>query len=198
MTECFDSPTDTREEILAAAYRALSVHGYADLTIEKIGEEFEKSTSLIYHHFDGKDDLLLACLEYMLGQFETDAPAVHQAAPTAAIEEILDWVLQTDTDREQYQFLSSLTELRMQAAHDERYVAHFTKSDRVLHDRLTAVIRYGIETEAFTECDPEAVAATIQTSLLGAMVRGATTENDEWVEPVRNEIQAYLRQRLYG
>lgn len=69
--EPFATPSNTREEILAATYRSLREHGYADLTIEKIGREFEKSPSLVYHHFDDKDDLVLAMLDSLLDSFET-------------------------------------------------------------------------------------------------------------------------------
>ncbi|MEF8774483.1 MAG: helix-turn-helix domain-containing protein, partial [Halobacteriales archaeon] len=59
--ELFDADAeDTDEALMAATYRALCEHGYADLTIQQIGAEFEKSTSLLYHHYDGKDELLVA------------------------------------------------------------------------------------------------------------------------------------------
>jgi AcrR family transcriptional regulator len=61
-----DEPADTREAIMQATYRALRAHGYARLTIQRIGDEFPKSKSLLYHHYDGKDDLLLEFLSYML------------------------------------------------------------------------------------------------------------------------------------
>jgi len=70
MDDPFAEPSDTRQAILGAAFRALCEHGYANVTIKRIGDEFDKSPSLVYHHYDGKDDLLIDLLEYLLDEFE--------------------------------------------------------------------------------------------------------------------------------
>ncbi|VTT87832.1 Transcriptional regulator, TetR family [Halorubrum sp. DM2] len=70
MDDPFAEPSDTRQAILGAAFRALCEHGYANVTIQRIGDEFDKSPSLVYHHYDGKDELLIDLLEYLLDQFE--------------------------------------------------------------------------------------------------------------------------------
>ncbi|ELZ53713.1 MULTISPECIES: TetR/AcrR family transcriptional regulator [Halorubrum] len=88
MDDPFAEPSDTRQAILGAAFRALCEHGYANVTIKRIGDEFDKSQSLVYHHYDGKDDLLLDLLEYLLDQFEasiadgsaTDPPEGEEAS----------------------------------------------------------------------------------------------------------------------
>ncbi|OYR59012.1 TetR family transcriptional regulator [Halorubrum ezzemoulense] len=66
----FAEPTNTREAILGAAFRALRKHGYASVTIQRIGDEFDKSPSLVYHHYDGKDDLLVDLMGFLLDEFE--------------------------------------------------------------------------------------------------------------------------------
>jgi len=74
-----DSPNrtaaDPNEEIMRATYRALQEHGYADLTIKRIAEEYGKSTAAIHYHYDTKDDLLAAFLDYILDQFQN---TVHE------------------------------------------------------------------------------------------------------------------------
>ncbi|TKX70207.1 TetR/AcrR family transcriptional regulator [Halorubrum sp. SP9] len=70
MNDPFAEPSDTRQAILGAAFRALCEHGYADVTIQRIGDEFDKSPSLVYHHYDGKDDLLIDLMGYLLDEFE--------------------------------------------------------------------------------------------------------------------------------
>ncbi|OYR82216.1 TetR family transcriptional regulator, partial [Halorubrum ezzemoulense] len=70
MNDPFAEPSDTRQAILGAAFRALCEHGYANVTIQRIGDEFDKSPSLVYHHYDGKDDLLIDLLGFLLDEFE--------------------------------------------------------------------------------------------------------------------------------
>lgn len=197
MTKPFGNPSNTREEILAATYRALRTHGYAELTIDRIGEEFEKSTSLIYHHFDDKDDVLLSCLEFMLDQFEHGHGGISIDEPDA-MEEIINSVLNSAPTCEELSFMDSLVELRAQAAHNPEYRAHFDRSDRVLRDRFAAIVRAGIDSGTYDpSCDPDAVADTIHTALIGAMVRRATTDDTGWIDPVAAELQAYLRTQVY-
>ena len=46
--------SDSKKEIMEATYEALCKHGYAELSIEKIADEFDKGKSLIYYHYDDK------------------------------------------------------------------------------------------------------------------------------------------------
>ncbi|MFD1562767.1 TetR/AcrR family transcriptional regulator [Haloarchaeobius amylolyticus] len=195
--DVFEEPADTREEILAATYRSLRDHGYAELTIKKIGTELERSPSLIYHHYEDKDALVLACLEYLLEYFEGELSDGKIDDPPARLEEVLEWWLATDADDEWMGFVTAMVELRTQAIRDPAYREHFTRSDRVFADSIAAVIRAGIETGDFQECDPEAVAATIQTTILGTVLRRSSTDGDDWLDAVRDELGMYLRTRVY-
>lgn len=192
----FSNPTGTREEILTATYRSLQAHGYSDLTVDKIGAEFDKSKSLIYHHYDGKDELVLECLEFMLGRYReaVDGPVDD---PRSKLESVLDRYLGGDVDGDDRRAAATLFELRAQAAHDEEYRDHFTRSDRVFEDAIASILRDGIERGAFRECDPDAVAATLLTTISGGMIRRATTADDAWVAAVRAELEAYLEARVY-
>jgi AcrR family transcriptional regulator len=190
---------DTEAALMAATYEALCKHGYADLTIEKIGEEFDKSTSLLYHHYDGKDDLLVAFLGYVLDQFEADVPSDDVADSWSELQGLLDHVLAPTLDAGRREFTKAMVELRAQAAHRPAYRAAFTRHDQFFHDRLTTVVREGVERGEFTAVDPERVAAVIQTAFNGAMVQRVTTDPDDGgvpVEAVRRELEAMLDRHL--
>lgn len=193
----FESPETTREEILAAAYRALCAHGYAELTIERIGEEFEKSVSLIYHHYDGKDELLLACLDFMLEQHETGTDPEIGSNPRAEIEALCEWLAFDDAPAEHRQFHRALAELRGQAPHNPAFREHFTRSDTFFRDRLVEIIDAGIEDGTFRDVDAERIAEMIHTIVSGAFFRYATSDSDAWLSAVREELRAYLEDRLY-
>jgi len=193
----FSDPDGTEEEILAATYRALTEHGYTGLTIQRIGETFEKSPSLIYHHYDDKDDVVLACLAFMLDAFEESVVGKEVERPREELERFVAWVTDATASAEQEEFVSLLTELRSQAAHDAAYRRHFTRSDRVFERYLETVIEAGVEQGVFRECEPAAVAATVVTLLAGVMLRQSTTDDDVWLADVGEELDHYLTQRVY-
>lgn len=185
-------PADTRAAIMAATYRALCEHGYANLTIQTIGDEFSKSKSLLYHHYDGKDDLLLDFLEFMLERFETDVFGEADADADDRLESLLDHVLCDRLEEERAAFTQAMIELRAQAAHDPAYRDHFTRSDQLFHDDLADVIRGGIEDGVFRDVDADRVAALLLTVMDGARLRRATAENDAAIRATRRELDAYV------
>ncbi|WIV68266.1 TetR/AcrR family transcriptional regulator [Natrialbaceae archaeon AArc-T1-2] len=198
-TDVFAEPDGTREAILAATYRALCEHGYSDLTIQRIGDEFAKSQSLIYHHYDSKDELVLACLEYMLERFEEAFADDELAGPRDRLEAFVELVLAADLEADSHQFFASLIELRARACHDDDYERHFTRSDRVFENYLADVIETGVDRGAFRDCDPDRVATTIVTMLAGVMLRRSTTDDETtWLPALRAELATYLETRVYA
>ena len=190
-------PADTRETIMGATYLALCEHGYADLTIQRIGDEFEKSKSLLYHHYEGKDELLLDFLEFMLDRFEETVPVEEDAGAEAHLEAMLDKVL-APPEGESGDFFAALVELRAQAAHDPAYRDHFTRSDRFFREGLSSLVRAGIDEGVFRDVDPEATATFLQAFVGSVMFTRATSDHDEDVgRMLREELEAYLRCRLY-
>jgi AcrR family transcriptional regulator len=185
----------TRAALMRATYRALSEHGYADLTVERIGEEFEKSVSLVYHHYDSKDALLVDFLDSMLDRFEADVALDEQENAHAHLQALLDRVLSPSLDDERYAMISAIAELRGQAPHDGPYRQQFTRSDRFLRDRIAEIIERGIDQGVFREVDPERTAGMLLVTINGAMTERVTTTN-ETTQAVREELEEYVRLRL--
>lgn len=192
-----DEPAETRIEILKATYGALCECGYADLTVERIGEHFPKSTSLIYHHYDGKDDLLLDFLSYLLEDFESRREMEDEADADERLAELLDWGLSPPPDEDAAALRDAMAELRAQAAADAEYRRHFDEHDELLIDGIETIVADGVESGVFREVDPRAVAETIHTVLTGAMLQGATTTTFD-PAAIRDEIEAYVEGRLLG
>lgn len=192
----FAEPADTREQILAATYRTLCDRGYADLTISAIGEEFEKSPSLVYRHYDSKDDLVLECLQHMLDRFDRQLTDADLTDPQERLAEVVA-LDEDDGPPERQQFFSALVELRSRAVHDEAYREHFTRSDEQFVSHISEIVRAGIDQGVFRECDPEQVAQTLVTTLSGAMVRHATSADDDWLGDFWAGLEAYLERCVY-
>jgi AcrR family transcriptional regulator len=195
--ELFDGDADdTEAALMAATYRALCEHGYADLTIQKIGEEFEKSTSLLYHHHEGKDELLVEFMGYVLERFESGVPFAEVDDPWERVVRLFDHILAPSLEPDRREFTSAMVELRAQAAHDPEFRAAFTRHDEFFHERMATIVREGVEAGRFREADPARVAALVQTTFNGAMLQRVTTDDGVDVEDVREELEATLRVRL--
>ncbi|WP_458187943.1 TetR/AcrR family transcriptional regulator [Haladaptatus sp. NG-WS-4] len=192
-----DSPEGTREEIMCATYLALCEHGYAGLTIQRISAEFPKSKSLIYHHYDGKDELLLDFLEFMLERFERTVPVEDANGADDHLCAVLDHVLATPLPDERREFARAMVELRAQAAHDERYRDHFTRSDRFFRDGIARIIESGVEAGVFEDGDPEATATFLVTAVNGSMTQRVTSDDDT-TSTVRDQVETYVRTVLKG
>lgn len=190
MRTFFSDPTGTKEELLAATYRALHQHGYTALSLQTIGEEFPKSTSLIYHHYDSKDALVVDCLDAMLDQLEANIPA-EPSDPHESIAAFLTMIY-ADPDSEDYQFLRALTEIRGQAPHDDAFQAQFRRADRILQRRLETAIAAGVEREVFVVENAERTANQLYTLLTGAMVRRTSTGDSVCLNAFHAAVESLL------
>jgi AcrR family transcriptional regulator len=186
----------TRVALMKATYEALSEHGYADLTIERISEEFEKSVSLVYHHYDSKDALLVDFLEFMLDRFEADVAFDERDDARARLRALFDRVLSASIDDERRALMGAITELRAQAPHNEAFREQFARSDRFFHARIAAIIEAGIDQGVFRDVDPDRTAELLLTTINGAMIGRVTTAEEAPIRAVRAELDEYVRLRL--
>ncbi|WP_193310210.1 TetR/AcrR family transcriptional regulator [Halorubrum halophilum] len=211
MDDPFAEPTDTRQAILGAAFRALCEHGYADLTVKRIGEEFDKSPSLVYHHYAGKDELLVDLLEFMIDDFEESVSAsAFDVPPRERLDAFVGAMTDPDSIPNEYgpdgRFMTAIVELRAQAATDDAYRDHFDRSDRVFEEFLEQTVRAaaadlrderaaaGDDAEVSGEepVTPAEVASTLQTLSTGGMVRWATTSDHGWTADAQRGARRYL------
>lgn len=191
-----DIEDETRTAIMEATFEALCEHGYANLTIDRIGEAFPKSKSLLYHHYDGKDDLLREFLDQLLARHEGQAPAPADESPASQLDMLLDHLLDPDPDPDRMAFKRAMIELRAQAAHDEEYREHFTRSDRLFRERFEDLIEAGVAAGEFHTDDPERVAGLLVTLINGGFVEFVTTETATRGR-TREAVEAYLDTALH-
>lgn len=190
-----ENPESTREEILKATYEAFCEHGYSGITIQRISDKFPKSKSLLYHHYDGKDDLLLDFLEFMLDQGEEQLPLQTGEGADEHIEMIVDSMFLSGQIMNSEDFSRAMVELRAQAAHDEQYREYFSRTDRFISKHVEYVIRSGIEQGVFQDVDPEETAALFQVMFVGTTTQRVTSD-ESILEDCRAEFERYVRECL--
>jgi len=185
----FGDISGTREEILEATYYALCEYGYAGLTVGKIGDYFDKSQSLIYHHYDDKDGLLVGLLEYMLEQLEHQVPFPEEP-PEDYIDVVVDQIFD-ETGNQDGAFTQAVIELRAQTAHNEEYYELFRRSDDFIRKQLTQIIRAGVEKGVFDVDEPKESAALFQTVLIGIQTERLTADTKTIAES-KAEFRRYV------
>lgn len=183
---------ETRTAIMEATYRALCEHGYADLTIDRIDEEFEKSKSLLYYHYDDKDEILLNLLEYILDQFAVEDTVDPEDDPDIQLRTFIEAFLPWTLDEEADEFQTAVFELRSQALSDGDYREQFARADALLIETIVSLIEDGIGAGTFREVDTERTAEHIYSTINGAMLRRLTTEDESAVRTARKELDEYV------
>ncbi|GAA0449245.1 TetR/AcrR family transcriptional regulator [Halococcus dombrowskii] len=183
-------PTDTREEIMEATYRALCEHGYANLTMQAIADEFEKTKAVLHYHYDTKDELLAAFLEHLLDRF-TSRLDVDSDDPNARLDALVDELLLglDDESGEDREFHTALLELRAQAPHNAAFREQLAANYDLLLDMLTTIIDDGIEQGVFHDVDAERLAALIMATMLGGRVHQITLDREAIALDVREVLE---------
>jgi AcrR family transcriptional regulator len=206
VTEDFfaDPPTDTREEILQAAFEVLQEQGYSGLSIKLIANKVGLQKASVYHHYSDKDDLLLSFVDYILDTIESELIQASDYDPKAQLEEILDSVLLGETAPTSIveisppsdDLLRVFIQIRAQATHNPEYRDRIIAIDERHEEHLATIIQRGIDAGEFRDVDPNQIATTLGTFITGAFSRRAT-RNQPCLTPVHESVYSYLENTLY-
>ena len=162
------------DPIMAATYCALCKHGYADLTMQDIAEEYEKSKGNLHYHYDTKRDLLLSFLDHLIERFRDRLPD-EDAPPAERLEAFLDAVLSPPDEGRHREFDTALLELKAQAPYDEAFHDRLIALDALLRETVRDIVEDGIEAGVFVEeADPAALTDLTVTVIDGAHTRAVT------------------------
>ncbi|EMA05561.1 transcriptional regulator, TetR family [Haloarcula vallismortis] len=181
--------SDQTEEIMQATYRALREHGYADLTIQRIADEYGKSTAAVHYYYDTKDDLLAAFLDYLLERFVDSIHAVETTDPEARLDLLLDELLVKP--QENPDLSVALLEMRSQAPYKEAFSDRFRQNDEYIRYLLKAVINHGIDEGVFNDVDAEHVTRSLLTIIDGARTRAVMLDDTDELETARQTASEY-------
>ena len=177
------------EEIMQATYRALREHGYADLTIQRIADEYGKSTAAVHYYYDTKDDLLAAFLDYLLERFVDSIHDVETTDPEARLDLLLDELLVKP--QENPDLSVALLEMRSQAPYKEAFSDRFRQNDEYIRYMLKAVINHGIDEGVFDDVDADHATRSLLTIIDGARTRAVMLDDTEELETARQTASEY-------
>ena len=166
---------------------ALEKHGYSELSMQKIADEFDKSKSLLYHHYDGKEEILLDFLDHQLQVFREKAEEDSEEDVKEAFEEKAFMAFEEETGMKWF------IEIRTEGLRDERFRKRFQDFSRVYREKLQSLMKKGKEKGVFHEVDVEKVSRFIDALNKEAIFRAANCED---TGDLRDELHFYLEKRV--
>ncbi|MDT3437720.1 TetR/AcrR family transcriptional regulator [Haloarcula sp. 1CSR25-25] len=178
------------EAIMEATYRALREHGYADLTIQRIADEYGKSTAAVHYYYDTKDELLAAFLDYLLERFVDSIQDVETTDPEERLEVLLDELL--IKPQENPDLSVALLEMRSQAPYKETFSERFKQNDEYIRYMLKAVVNHGIDEGVFNDVDADHVTRSLMTIVDGARTRAVVLDDSDGLETARRTAREYV------
>lgn len=194
-----ESPVDTREAIMEATFRALSKHGYSNLRMRDIGEELDKSRTLIHYHYDGKLDLITEFLEYVIEQYEGSVEITEETDPWTELDRRINQCLfgpEFEDDFGHWERMRVYHDLFSQVQHNDRhreiFDAHYTK----IRNSITQAIERGIEEDVFRDVDAEELAQLITDIIHIARERKISLGHDDAPDQTRRAIDEFLLSSL--
>ena len=187
-----DDSVDTHDAIMRATYRALCKHGYANLTMQDIADEFDKSRSLLHYHYDTKEELLLAFLDNLIGWIGDRLAESDTEEPLERLQEYVDKFV-VDPDQEgRESFALALLELRLQAAHNDAFQEKLAAHYRSNVEAVAEIIETGVEAGVFRETDPYETGEAIYTALVGARMYQVTLGAEDASGRMRDALAAFV------
>lgn len=182
--------SETDQAIMEATYRALREHGYADLTIKRIANEYGKSTAAVHYYYDTKDELLAAFLDFLLERFVDSIHDVETTDPEERLELLLDELLVKPQENPDLSI--ALLEMRSQAPYKEAFSERFQQNDEYIRYMLKAVVNHGIDEGVFNDVDADHVTRSLMTIVDGGRTRAVVLDDLEELETARRTASEYV------
>lgn len=164
-----DEPTS---EILDATYHALCKHGYAELTLQCIAAESEMSKASIHYHYDSKNDLFVAFLDFLYDRYTAQIDSTARDSPRDHLRSLLEVLLTDDEDTPGTEFRTAMLEVKAQAPYDDEIQDRLVEFGDYLFVRIREIIAAGVDAGEFDESvAPSRIAEVFTTMIVGTHTR---------------------------
>ena len=185
------SPT-ARAEVVSAVKNALATHGYAGLTTKKVAAESDKSEAFFFYHYDTKDDLVVAFLDWAIER-NRDQLAELDDDPVTRLYDALDFLVGDPADDVDRGVNVAMMELLSHAPHNERFHERLTAYEQSVIDLFVDILDEGIAQGQFEAVDTHDVASYLVVTANGTAGAAMALGMDGVDAGVRRELDRYLR-----
>jgi AcrR family transcriptional regulator len=188
---------DTKLEILEATQRALIEHGYSDLSTEKVADELGRSQSLVHYHYETKDDLLAAFVEFYSERFRGMLSTIEDRAPEERLAAFVALMAGNAAVPEVRSLNLAMYELQADAVRKPVVQEALTGYHETLTDFLVETIEEGISAGVFTDENPRRTADLLLSALDGALLQQYTLDVEAVERVAFDGLTEYVLATLY-
>jgi len=175
-----------REEILLATIDEIERRGMSSVRVSDIAESLGVSSGLVFYHFDTKDALLVAALEFAVVRdaVRLDKALAKDGDPIQRLRHVLTSYGPTGAAHGWTLWIEAWST----ALREPPIRASLRKLDQRWRDALDHVITEGIETGDFTCGDPASTVARV-----GALLDGLSVAALIYKSVSRKQLQTWVR-----
>ncbi|MFC6988837.1 TetR/AcrR family transcriptional regulator [Haloplanus sp. GCM10025708] len=137
--------TEESDDIMCATYRALCRHGYADLTMQDIADEWNKSKAALHYHYDTKQGLLLSFLDYLFDQYRRRVADPSGDDARERLLSFLDASLAPSDRDASREFQTAALEIKAQAPYEGAFRDRLVELDEFVRRRVRELVAAGVE-----------------------------------------------------
>jgi AcrR family transcriptional regulator len=185
-----------RAELIKAGYEEILENGIQNTTLDAVVTRAGSSKGGALYYFPTKDDLLIAVLEWLLGQLDHSLEDVvrAQGSPRARLASELELLFHSvEINRNLYLVLFDFVTL---ATRSERFRSPFERFNRRCRERDIAIVEEGIRVRQFRNVKAADAAATIRALVdgycLGWLMEGATASIEVYRDRARAVLGSFL------
>ena len=184
---------DRRAELIRVAYRLMARDGVHRVPLQQISAEAGVSKGLLIYHFQTKDGLVLASLEWVLES--TEARIREQLAesddPATAISKVVDAVwISPEANRDFFRFYLDGVEHQARSPEFDEFA---DKAKSIMNTFYREVIVAGLEAGALDVKDPAVAAIQMRAVIEGTFLQWLQTS--DW-RTNHQEYRDHCRQAL--
>jgi AcrR family transcriptional regulator len=187
-------PAAARAEAVEAVRRALAKHGYAGLTTRKVAAESEKSEAFLFYHFDSKEELVLAFMDWATGRVAERLDTAGD--PVERLYALCDALVGDPGNDVERGTNVAMMELLAHARHNEQFRERLVAYERAIVADTADLVREGIAAGQFRDVDPESTAAFLLTLADGTVGAVQALGMTDLGEGVRARLFDYLAREV--
>lgn len=187
-----DHRTETEQQIMDATLRALMTHGYANLTISDVSDEFEKSPSLIYHYYDSKEELIAELYDFLSEVYFEFVREIDVDDPVQRLQLLIKSVLAAHEDDPDRNFYSTLYEIMVHVPHSPLLKERYIQNERQATEMIADILREGMETGQIKPIDERETAAFLSAAIDGIRLHRVLLGDDATVPISPQMVEQWL------
>ncbi|MBO0992978.1 TetR/AcrR family transcriptional regulator [Bacillus sp. SD088] len=156
------------EQIFLGFYTAISIHGYSNLSLEKIAKEANVSTAILSKRFGSKKGLVISYFQYALEQ--TRLVVIENQREEANIETLRNFLMYWSARSGDAASLASMIAIYLEGVRDKELRAISKERGLLIDNEVQRILQNCIDNGEIPVMDVKEASFLLQASTLGAVM----------------------------